>query len=221
MMQMIPVSVRSIRDDVTPSGAEREPDRHFLLTLHRAQQHQHGDVGADDHEHEADRDRDPEQDRTQAAEPAIARRLQPHAGPVVRNRRRRRAPRGFGEPALRRGRRNSLAQAHHVGADRRRMRNQQVDARAVAAEVEAGREDADDPERLGRPWTGLRFSANQPSDRAGIGSETVAPECVADERDRLGSGGEILGDQPASGSDATPRPSTNPRVTRMPRSDCV
>ena len=84
------------------------------------------------------------------------------------------------------------------------MRNQQVDGGAVAAEVEAGREDADDPERLGRPWTGLRFSANQPSDRAGIGSETVAPECVADERDRLGSRSEVLGDQPASGGDANP-----------------
>jgi hypothetical protein len=81
------------------------------------------------------------------------------------------------------------------------MRNQQVDARAVAAEVEAGRQDADDPERLGLAWTGLRFSANQPSDRAGIGSETVAPECVADERDRLGSGREIVADRPASGSD--------------------
>ena len=81
------------------------------------------------------------------------------------------------------------------------MRNQQVDARAVAAEVEAGLEDADDAERLGLPRTGLRFSANQPSDRAGIGSETVAPECVADERHRLGSSSEILGGQPTSGSD--------------------
>ena len=135
--QMSDVSASSIRDDMPPGRAERQAHRHFPLPLHRPQQHQHGDVGADDDEHQSRRGRDAEQHRPQRPEPALAGRLQLDAAPVAGNRRRRGSPRRLGEPLFRGRRRNPLAQPHHVGPDRRGMRHHQIDRRAgVPAVVE-------------------------------------------------------------------------------------
>ena len=85
-------------DDVPPGRAERQAHRHFPLPLHRPQQHQHGDVGADDDEHQSGCGRDAEQYRPQRAKPPLACRLELYAAPVGGNRRRGGYPRRVREP---------------------------------------------------------------------------------------------------------------------------